>query len=300
MFLLISIVCSSLLALSAGWIKQMETPGYYQGDIQLSPEQWERVQNRSSPFGSIRNRRWPNGKIPYAFESSLGQQGRDAVHAAIADYHKFTCLRFTPRNGESNYISFFSGNGCNSPVGMYGVNRISLGAGCLDKGTALHEIGHSIGLQHEQCRPDRDQHVIVHTKNIDGPWAYAFAISNEVDSLGTPYDLSSMMHYSSTAFARSNTKTITTKDPSKQRLIDNYNRISGFSATDIVQINKMYSCGGGEVKPVTVAPGCADIEPNCGIWLKQGYCLASDLAQRKRMHDKCCKSCTDACGKCGL
>ena len=305
MSLLAVFICSSLVTLSVGWNKNMETIGFYQGDIQLTPEQWEAVQNNSSPFGSIRNRRWPNGKIPYTFESSFGQQGRQAVMDAINDYHKYTCLRFSPWNGESNYISFFFGQGCNSPVGMWGKNRISLGQGCQDKGTALHEIGHSIGLEHEQCRPDRDRYVTVHYNNIDGPWAYAFDISNNVDSLGTDYDLSSMMHYSSTAFAKPNTKTITTKDPSKQKSIDNYNRIFGFSATDIAQINKMYSCGGvnpNTPNPPTAEPGActADIDSNCRRWTQEGYCLSADLAQRKRMHDKCCKSCKDKCGKCGL
>lgn len=53
--------------------------------------------------------------------------------------------------------------------------------------------------------------------------------------------------FSSTAFAYRGRKTITTKDPSKQGLIDTYNRISGFSEMDIKQINLMYKqeCGGG-------------------------------------------------------
>ena len=46
-------------------------------------------------------------------------------------------------------------------------------------------------------------------------------------------------HFSSTAFATRG-RTITTKDRSKQSIIDTYNRISGFSATDIKQLNLMY------------------------------------------------------------
>ena len=41
----------------------------------------------------------------------------------------------------------FYSHRCNSPVGRWGRNRISLEAnGCQDKGTVLHEIGHSIGM----------------------------------------------------------------------------------------------------------------------------------------------------------
>ncbi|XP_002162738.1 protein SpAN isoform X1 [Hydra vulgaris] len=291
----------TLFALSAGGGKQRETPGLYQGDIQLTPEQWESLQSNNSPFGSIKNRRWPNAKIPYTFESSIGENGRQAIKEAIDDYHRFTCLRFTPWNGEKNYISFFYGQGCNSPVGMWDKNRISLGEGCLTKGTALHEIGHSLGLEHEQCRPDRDRYVNIHYENIEEDWVFAFNISKNVDSLGTEYDLYSMMHYSSNSFTKVwNKKTITTKDPSKQKLLDNFGRIFGLSGTDVKQINKMYSCG--EKIPSTLKPTTCtkDNDWSCQFWTNQGYCLSGDLFQRARMHEMCCKSCKDKCGKCGL
>ena len=61
-----------------------------------------------------------------------------------------------------------------------------------------------------------------------------------VDSLGTPYDFQSMMHYGSTAFGIGGRMTIQTKDPKNQHLIGNRN---GFSKIDIKQLNLMYKCG---------------------------------------------------------
>lgn len=57
---------------------------------------------------------------------------------------------------------------CSSPVGYrYGRrNDISLGGGCQYLGTTMHEIGHSIGLYHEQSRPDRDRYVRIIWNNI--------------------------------------------------------------------------------------------------------------------------------------
>lgn len=56
---------------------------------------------------------------------------------------------------------------CSSPVGYSGrANRITLGKGCWYKKIVMHEIGHSIGLYHEQSRPDRDNYVVIEMKNI--------------------------------------------------------------------------------------------------------------------------------------
>ena len=57
-----------------------------------------------------------------------------------------------------------------------------------------------------------------------------------IDSVGTPYDLRSMMHYGSTAFGGGR-RTIETIDPKNQGLIGNRR---GFSDIDIKQINLMY------------------------------------------------------------
>uniref|UniRef100_A0A7M5V032 Metalloendopeptidase n=1 Tax=Clytia hemisphaerica TaxID=252671 RepID=A0A7M5V032_9CNID len=179
----------------------METPGLVDGDIQVSPEEFIALKEGKLTFGSIRGGRWTKGEIPYVISSNMRASGRQRIQEAINEYHARTCLRFKQRTNERYYITFQEGTGCNSPVGMvsYG-NRINLEyPGCHSKGTVMHEIGHSIGLYHEQNRPDRDQYVKIHLQNINGPWAYAFKIVNSIDSLGTPYDFHSMMHYSTFA-----------------------------------------------------------------------------------------------------
>jgi len=289
-----------LLVLLAGgaiaWDKNMEAH-QYQGDMILTPEQKQAVEQGSFSYGSVTYGRWPGAKVPYVIESSIGSAGRSAIAQAIAEYHKYTCIRFSQRTNQRNYISFFNGGGCFSPVGMTAnsYNRVSLGSGCWSKGTVEHEVGHSLGLFHEQSRPDRDQFVKINFGNIQSGMGYNFNIQRNIDSLGTPYDLKSMMHYSSTAFATRG-RTITTIDPSKQSLIDTYNRITGFSAIDIKQLNLMY-CGGSpatQSPPLTQSPpsGCDNKDTSCLHWAKNGYC--TDAKEAGFMKENCCKACKES------
>lgn len=63
--------------------------------------------------------------------------------------------------------------------------------------------------------------------------------ANTVNSLGTPYDLKSMMHYPSKAFGGGK-MTIQVLDASKQHWIG---QREGFSEIDKKQLNLMYGCG---------------------------------------------------------
>ena len=47
-----------------------------------------------------------------------------------------------------------------------GGQDLSLGQGCNNKGTVMHEMMHAIGFWHEQSRPDRNQYVEVLWENI--------------------------------------------------------------------------------------------------------------------------------------
>ena len=69
---------------------------------------------------------------------------------------------------------------------------------------------------------------------------YNFQVERNIDSLGTPYDFQSIMHYSSTAFARGQYYTIETHDKRKQYLINHGDQVNDLSQIDIWQINLMY------------------------------------------------------------
>jgi hypothetical protein len=270
------------------WVKEMENKGQFEGDMILDPDEFEHGWNTTkekTTYASIKGGRWPNAVLPYVIEGSV-RGATNVINQAIADYHKYTCIRFKPRTNERSYISFYKGSGCSSPVGYRSgrVNRISLANGCWYKGIVMHEVGHTLGFYHEQSRPDRDRYVRIVWNNIQRANAFNFnkQPSNNIDSLGTPYDYSSMMHYGSTAFGISRRQTIQTIDGSKQRLIGQRN---GFSSIDIQQLKLMYRCsnsgGGGS------SSNCADKHNNCAYWARGGYCSKS----RAYMSVNCRKSC---------
>lgn len=62
----------------------------------------------------------------------------------------------------------------------------------------VHELGHAVGFQHEQTRPDRDAYVTIQTQNIPSNLLYNFNRYplRTVNNYDVPYDYESIMHYS--------------------------------------------------------------------------------------------------------
>lgn len=139
------------------------------------------------------------------------------IEQAINEYHTKTCIRFVPRMGEKNYVSFeSSSSGCWSSVGMIGGKQaVNLQIpGCTTLvGTAIHEMMHALGFLHEQNREDRDDWVRIRYENIKAGTSNNFekAKKGTTNSFGVAYDYASIMHYSSNAFSTNGNPTIEAK-----------------------------------------------------------------------------------------
>ena len=68
---------------------------------------------------------------------------------------------------------------------------------CTDR-DIFHEFFHVLGLLHEHQRSDRDDYITIKWENIPYGYDRHFKKLMKSKTLGLPYDITSIMHYSST------------------------------------------------------------------------------------------------------
>ncbi|XP_053323427.1 meprin A subunit beta isoform X2 [Spea bombifrons] len=207
----------------------------FEGDIKF---------NEVSELNSIigEQYRWPI-PVPYFLEDSLEINAKALVLEAFERYRLKSCIDFKPWEGETNYISVFKDSGCYSYVGNLrrGKQQLSLGTNCDRIATIQHEFLHALGFWHEQSRADRDDYVIIMWDRILSGREHNFNTYDDTRSsaLNVPYDYTSVMHYSKTAFQNGSEPTIVTRIPAFSDVIG---QRMDFSDYDLEKLNRLYNC----------------------------------------------------------
>ncbi|XP_037776258.1 zinc metalloproteinase nas-38-like [Penaeus monodon] len=248
-----------------------------EADVIMSQQQWDAMHaatvkgapRKAIPWGFYR---WPVSQstgLPtatYRIDSSVRSPAM--IRSAMNDWESHTCVRFVETsNINEPYINVLEDNGCYSYVGKTGTKgqKLSIGRGCYTAAIIRHELGHALGLFHEQTRADRDDYVQIFTENVRPGVEVNFQKEDNSVSYGQEYDFFSLMQYSSTAFTKNGGSTIVTLDPAMQIYLG---QSDDLTFRDIAIVNHMYGCS-----DLWIA-SCSSSPPTC----KNGGYLGANCA----------------------
>ncbi|KAF4071941.1 hypothetical protein AMELA_G00268680 [Ameiurus melas] len=217
----------------------VDEPELIEGDIAVYDDN-----GRNADPCTSRGCMWPkssDGKVyvPYVIANHYTDRERQIIQRGLESFSSITCIRFTPRSNERDYISIESLTGCYSYIGCTGnAQTLSLArSGCVYHDTVQHELLHALGFNHEQTRSDRDSYIRVAWENIIEGKEHNF---NKKATLNqeTSYDYNSVMQYHKTAFSKNGQPTmIPIPDPNVP-----FGTASEMSQTDILRLNRLYQC----------------------------------------------------------
>ncbi|KAK1733670.1 zinc-dependent metalloprotease (family M12A) [Skeletonema marinoi] len=145
------------------------------------------------------------------------------------------------------------------------------------KGNIIHETLHSLGFWHEHSRPDRDDYIDYRPENLlSSTYENNFQKSFRINSLGSPYDFNSIMHYGKNAFSKQPQNSAYNTLVPKIYLLPGevMGQRAGLSEHDVNQLRLLHQCSTG---PRSGEIGINELcSPECKCWEFAGECTSDD------------------------
>ncbi len=222
---------------------------------------------------------WPNGRIPYRLATdsngnyALGATTRASLSQAMTNWEVLTEGRIKFRQkaaSDTAYVLISVGSPRVSPFIGYRAGQVQrMYLRNPEPITVIkHELGHVIGLHHEQRRTDRLTYIQVRSANIVNTTTckYQFATCTDCVLVNT-YDPVSIMHYRTTDLGNCRTGPVLLKKDGTS--ISHYWQLS---AKDLTGVAKLYAPP--PPKPYTPQPHPADpdLVPSGSLMAGSGSC----------------------------
>jgi hypothetical protein len=210
-------------------------------------------------------------QIPYVITS-----GSANLTTAIAQFNStFTGqIQLVAHTSETDYVNFNLDTAdqsgvCESSVGRVGGQQQVGGSIACTVATLLHEMGHVVGLYHEQSRSDRATYVnVLYANVIKASRANFDQIYDNAQAVSS-YNYASVMHYIPFAFSRNGGPTIESIPPGI-----GLSNTSGYNTGDVDTVRRIYGFIPSTVTIASNPPGLQVVVDGTTITTPKKYTWA--------------------------
>jgi hypothetical protein len=221
---------------------------------------------------------WPKVGSVYQIPYVIASDGGDAnLTSAINQFNSTFpgLIQWVARTTQTNYVNIDLNSSdhtgeCEATEGDANIGAQPMtGSGACTLATILHEMGHEIGLYHEQSRSDRDTYVSVNYNSLILASRGNFdVIQGDVQNL-TLFDYASVMEYPPFSFSRNGSPAVESI-PAGIPLSNS----TGYTAADIEGIERLYGAPPASITVTSNPPGLQVIVDGATITTPESFTWA--------------------------
>jgi len=157
---------------------------------------------------------WPEGVVHYVLDPAFTERDLIVIQSSFDEWEAAANIQFVQRESwEPHTVNIQKINnpniGGSASLGYSYSPIVNLSS--VSRGVVIHELGHTLGFNHEHQRYDRDEYITILDDNIRSGYERNFNIIPQYDLSGniysqtySSYDYESVMHYPERSFGINN------------------------------------------------------------------------------------------------